>query len=57
MPKRSEAQDTRDKNHCLDVYGPSLRRCKGGRLVVDGFICPHCDSDNPSSECAKPLTD
>ena len=50
----SKAQDTRDRNRCMNIYGPILTRCFGGRIVVDGFNCPHCDSADPPNECHIP---
>jgi hypothetical protein len=46
--------DRADRDHCYAVYGPPLRRCAGDRLVVDGYVCPHCDSTNPRTTCLKP---
>lgn len=52
--KSGQRLDNLDSQHCMDVYGPSLTRCVGGRLRVDGFICPHCSSDNPENSCHRP---
>lgn len=29
----------------------SLHRCPGGRPIVGGFICPHCDYDTGHGDC------
>jgi len=50
----SERQDRRDERHCMEIYGPELVRCAGGRLIVDGYVCPHCGSLDPHRECKKP---
>ncbi len=46
--------DTKDALRCLDQFGPKLVRCKGDRLVAEGWSCPHCPSMNPSEECKAP---
>lgn len=46
--------DEKDRKACLDIYGPILSRCAGGRIIVPGYICPHCDSENPKTKCHKP---
>jgi len=48
-----EAEDT---SRCYSAYGPPLTHCHGGRIVVVGYICPHCGSSNPSTECKEPRT-
>ena len=52
--KSGNRLDNRDWHQCMDTYGPSLSRCAGGRLVVDGFVCPHCTSSDPSIDCHRP---
>ena len=47
-------QRWKDYARILDHYG-NVKICKGGRAVHDGFICPHCDSVDPSEECHAPL--
>lgn len=46
--------DHADYDACMSIYGPSLVRCAGDRLVVKGYICPHCQSTSPADHCAKP---
>lgn len=46
--------DKADYEHCMAVYGPSLERCAGGRLIVPGYVCPHCPSESPRTRCEKP---
>ena len=46
--------DRIDYDRCMDVFGPSTTTCKGGRIIVSGYICPHCDSASPSDECNAP---
>lgn len=48
--------DTMDKNRVLSKYGPSMDRCVGGRLIVVGFICPHCPSNLPGAYCEAPAS-
>lgn len=49
----NDKQDINDlvacANDCL-----TLVRCKGGRLIVSGCRCPHCDSYDPQRDCKKP---
>lgn len=52
--KDSEMGDKADWEHCLAIYGPSLARCAGDRLIVSGYVCPHCGSTSPRDECKKP---
>lgn len=54
IPFRS---DRVDEARCFNRYGPSLERCFGGRLVWPGYVCPHCDSENPPSRCSAPAPD
>jgi hypothetical protein len=46
--------DSADYDRCMDNFGPETTRCEGGRIIVRGFVCPHCDSYNPDSECGAP---
>ena len=48
--------DNADTLRCYAAHGPTLKRCVGGRLVVDGYICPHCGSNSPDTECKSPNT-
>lgn len=52
--KAGDRRDALDARACMEVYGPSLILCAGGRLVVNGYVCPHCNSDNPPTECNQP---
>ncbi len=29
-----------------------LRSCRGGRIVAEGLVCPHCRSGDPRTYCA-----
>lgn len=31
-----------------------LRRCPGGRFIVDGYVCVHCLRDPTVEKCGKP---
>lgn len=42
-----------DIERCALVHLP-LTMCEGGRVVIEGFICPHCDSTHPKSRCNAP---
>ena len=33
------------------VYSVS---CAGGRTIAKGYVCPHCESVNPSEDCRAP---
>ena len=46
----------RDYIRCMDVYGPMITSCKGGRVVVKGYACPHCNSTDPPRRCDEPLS-
>ena len=46
--------DSQDFFRAMDHYGPQTQRCKGGRIVVKGYICPHCDSVDPPGKCHAP---
>lgn len=39
---------------CMEIYGPPVVVCAGGRLVVSGYICPHCGSESPNTNCLRP---
>ena len=45
--------DERDAMRCAYDY-LAIKRCAGDRLIVDGYVCPHCDSSNPSRTCLEP---
>ena len=42
-----------DIERCAVTHLP-LTQCAGGRIIVDGFICPHCGSIKPKVECHAP---
>lgn len=50
-----QALDRADWNRCMQAYGPDVNRCAGGRVVARGYVCPHCDSINPSEDCGEPI--
>ena len=43
----------RDRNEKLIVASLYLDtvRCVGGHIVHRGYVCPHCNSTEPSEEC------
>lgn len=49
----TEYQDLVDAHNTADSY-LNMTRCAGNRLIASGFICPHCDSGDPSKICKKP---
>lgn len=46
-------RDFRDVSACFSFLGGGTR-CKGGRIVVDGYVCPHCGSYEPKTYCSAP---
>lgn len=46
--------DAADKARALATYGPALGRCAGGRIIVPGYVCPHCGSGDPKGVCHAP---
>lgn len=46
--------DNADRERIASLYSPALGRCAGGRLILPGFVCPHCLSGNPQGECGAP---
>lgn len=46
--------DDHDRNHVLAMYGPILGYCSGGRLILPGYVCPHCRSGDPREKCDMP---
>lgn len=47
-------QDMKDVFTLADTH-MFLKRCIGGRLQNDGFVCPHCSSFEPESTCSAPM--
>lgn len=47
----STAQDVRDAAECAAAY-LALQRCPGGRLIVKGYVCLHCDIDPSYGDCS-----
>lgn len=45
-------RDTRELLVLADLYLPT-RRCLGNHIVHQNYVCPWCDSNNPSSVCFK----
>lgn len=52
--KGGERLDKADRQACLETYAPPLKRCAGNRLIVDGYVCLHCGSDSPETDCKEP---
>ncbi len=50
MSQVTREQDVADKLAILSAFGPFTKRCKGGRLIADGYMCIHCGAD-PDHEC------
>lgn len=46
-------QDTRERSALADMY-LNLTRCKGGRILNQGYCCPWCGSTDPQEDCGKP---
>lgn len=49
MPDASSPRD-KDLAVLADTY-LNVKDCLGDRPVAGGFVCPHCDSDDPSAVC------
>ena len=49
--------DTIDRSRAEAYHAPKAGRCVGGRVIFQGFPCPHCDSPNPLSRCKSPKGD
>ena len=43
-----------DQARARDYHEPKAGRCVGGRVIYQGFPCPHCDSPTPLSRCKAP---
>mgnify|MGYP005847222245 CR=1 FL=1 len=43
-------QELRDTAVCADAY-LQLTQCMGHRTVVQGLVCPHCESNDPPAVC------
>jgi hypothetical protein len=48
--KDVDAHRTSDMARCADAY-LNLTLCPGGRPMVRGLICPHCDMDTTEGDC------
>lgn len=53
MPK-PYMSDNADRERIASVYGPALGRCAGDRLILPGYVCPHCGASDPKGECGAP---
>lgn len=53
MTKTYESDET-DRRRVMAAYGPALGRCAGGRIIWPGYVCVHCNSRYPTSECGAP---
>lgn len=53
MPK-PYTSDNADRERIASVYGPTLGRCVGNRLILSGYTCPHCGASNPQEVCGAP---
>lgn len=42
--------DEKDFMFLANIY-LNTNRCCGGRLIMAGLVCTHCDSNDPSSYC------
>lgn len=51
-----QMQDRKERSALADMY-LLLTRCKGGRVLVQGYCCPWCGSVDPGEECGKPRED
>ncbi len=55
MRELEQKQDDRDRQAILAVLNMT-KRCPGGRLVIDGYVCPHCGADfEEDRRCGKPM--
>ncbi len=43
-----------DEQRFADWFSSWRGRCKGDRLIVDGYVCIHCDSQDPQTKCLAP---
>lgn len=48
-----EMLDVQDALHVSDMH-VILHRCKGERIISDGYCCPHCGSGDPRESCGAP---
>jgi hypothetical protein len=48
-----DAQDFKDALITLDNTGLATR-CKGGRFIIKGYMCIHCDADPSMDPCQAP---
>lgn len=47
---RIDANYTADMARCASYYLRTIP-CPGGRPMVKGLICPHCDTDTSLGDC------
>ena len=51
IPKdRTEQQDRNDIIVCANNY-LQMVRCPGRRIIIKGYVCPHCDHDPSHGGC------
>jgi hypothetical protein len=60
VPVKRKLKDSRwqrllDIENCASDYCP-MTDCIGGRPIVRGLVCPHCNSESPGRYCEQPLT-
>ncbi len=48
--EKKEDMDLKDMATIAESF-MDLRSCRGGRLVVEGLVCPHCRSGSPRTYC------
>jgi hypothetical protein len=46
-------EDALDIQDALACEGVSVTTCVGGRIVANGYVCPHCTSCSPKDECRQ----
>lgn len=42
-----------DKLRAVTQLGVKFQRCKGGRIVLSGYVCAHCMSEDPIKDCGS----
>ena len=43
-----------DEKRFADWFSSWAGECKGGRLIVAGYVCIHCNSSDPTEKCLAP---